>query len=372
MAKKHNVKRKGNGFAIFMAVYAVLSLTGIFFGLKWFWGFMEAYEASRPHIAIDAYMDKLSRDRIVENCDVILEKADLNIQSEEECMTYLREAVQGEISYARKASACTETEQTYILRCSDQVVGSFTIEAGEPDEYGFTPWHFKEESFDLSYLMGTETVTTTVPAGYSVYVNGVKLDESYITEQETREFAVLKEFYGGSYELPQWELLTYEAGPFLNAQYEIEVYDVTGKPFTMDDSFDENTLIALTDAEKLEELDEFLEEFIDIYVIFAGCANDARYTNYNRVIKYVVPQSSLARRMQEALDGMQFAQSRGDEVADIQVHHYIQLPDGKYMCDVTYKVNTTGNEGVVQTTTNVKMIIVESGNKLLVESMIGY
>lgn len=372
MAKKRNVKRKGNGFAIFMSVYAILALAGIFFGLKWFWGFMEAYEASRPHIAIDAYMSKVSRDRIVENCDVILEKADLNIQSEEECMTYLREAVQGEITYARKASACTETQQTYILRCGDQAVGSFVIESGEPDEFGFTPWHFKEESFDLSYLMGTETIGVTVPAGYGVYVNGVKLDESYITQRETREFAVLKEFYGGSYEMPIWELLTYTAGPFLNAEFEIEVYDSTGRPFTMDENFDENTLIALTDAGKLDKLDAFLDEFIDIYVVFAGCANDARFQNYKRVIQYVVPGSNLARRMEEALDGMQFAQSQGDEVADIQVHHYIQLPDGKYLCDVTYKVNTLGHEGVVQTTTNVKMIIVESGDKLLVESMIGY
>jgi hypothetical protein len=69
---------------------------------------------------------------------------------------------------------------------------------------------------------------------------------------------------------------------------------------------------------------------------------------------------------------MQFAQSRGDEVADIQVHHYVQLEEGKYLCDVTYKVNTTGHEGVVQTTTNCKFILVESGGKLLVESMIGY
>lgn len=372
MAKKHNVKGSGIGFAIFMVVYAVAALTGIFFGLKWFWGFMEAYEASRPHIAIDAYMAKIDRDRIVENCDVILEKADLNIQSEEECMNYLREAVQGEITYARKASVCTDTEQTYILRCGEQVVGSFVIEAGEPDEYGFTPWSFREDSFDLSYLMGTETVSATVPEGCVVYVNGVKLDESYITQRETKEFAVLKEFYGTSYEMPVWELQTYEAGPFLNAEYEIEVYDATGRPFIMDENFDENTLIALTDQNQVDKLDTFIDKFIDIYVIFAGCANDARMTNFKRVIEYVVPDSSLARRMEEALDGMQFAQSRGDEVADIQIHHFIQLPDGKYLCDVTYKVDTLGHEGVVQTTTNVKMIIVESGSKLLVESMIGY
>ena len=370
MAKKHR-KQKGMGFAIFMVVYAVLGIAGICFGLKWFWGCIAAYEASRPHGTIDAYMATVTKDRIVEDCDVVIEKADFNIQSEDACYDYLMDALQGEITYARKASACTDTEQTYILRTGDRVIGSFTIAAEQEDKYGFTPWVLREEKFDLSDLMGTETISVTVPQGYGVWVNGVQLDESYIVEEERREFAVLKEFYK-SYELPQLVLQTYEAGPFLNAEFEMEVYDEEGRPFVMDENFDENSLIEMKDMEKVQQLDKFLDKFIDIYVVFAGCANDNRYANYNKVIQYVVPESDLAQRMYDALEGMQFAQSRGDEVADIQVHHYVQLEEGKYLCDVTYKVNTTGHEGVVQTTTNCKFILVESGGKLLVESMIGY
>jgi hypothetical protein len=369
MAKKH--KNKGMGFAVFMIVYAVLALGGIGLGLKWFWGFMEAYEASRPHIPIDAYMEKLTRDHIVENCDVIIEKADINIQSREECMNYLYEAVSGELSCARKASACTETRQTYVIRSGDRVVGSFVIESGMPDKYGFVRWTLKEESFDLSDLMGTETVSTTVPESYTVYVNGVQLDESYITAREKREYQVLEEFYG-SYELPEQVMVTYQAGPFLNAQYEMEVYDHHGKPFTMDESFDETYLITLIDEERIDKVDDFLDTFLDAYVLFSGCANDNRHANYKNVIRYVVPESKLAQRMEDALDGLQFAQSRGDEVAEMQVNNYIELPEGRYMVDVTYKVNTIGYEGMVQTTTNVKMILVTSGDKLLVESMIGY
>lgn len=371
MAKKKRAKQKGMGFAIFMVVYAVLSLAGIGFGLKWLWGFMEAYEASRPHIAIDAYMETLTRERIIERCDVIIEKADMNIQSEAECREFLMDAISGEITYARKASASTDTEQTYVLRSGERVFGSFTIEAGAPDEFGFTAWSFREESFDLSDLMGTETISVTVPEGYGVWVNGVQLDESYVIHEERSEFAVLEDFYS-SYDLPELVLLTYEAGPFLNAEYEMEVYDPEGKPFVMDENFDENDLIRIKDQDLIAELDGFLEEFIDIYVVFAGCANDNRFANYNKVIQYVVPDSSLAQRMVDALDGMQFAQSQGDEVDSIDVHHYVELEDGTYMCDVTYKVDTTGYEGIVQTTTNVKLIIVRSGSKLLVESMIGY
>jgi hypothetical protein len=369
MAKKKN--RKGMGFAIFLTLYALVALGAIGYGLYWFWGFIGAYEASRPHIAIDKYMASLTPERIVAESDVILEEADLYIQDMEECRGYLMEAVSDEITYARKASACTDTQMTYVLRSGDRVVGSFSIVSTEADEYGFTPWVFKEEQFDLSFLMGTDTISITVPKGYTVLVNGVHLDDSYITNRETREYAVLEELYG-SYEVPELVLYTYEAGPFLNAEFTMEAYDQSGKPFVMDESFDENELIELKDDAVIAELDAFVEEFIDIYVIFAGCANDSQYSNYSRVMKYVVPESKLAKRMRDALDGLQFSQSKGDEVADIQINHFIGLSEDSYLCDVTYKVNTIGHEGEVQTTSNAKILIVRKDDKLLVESMIAY
>lgn len=371
MAKKQKKNRKGMGFALFMVIYAVLALTGIYFGLKWFWGFMEAYEASRPHIAIEAYMDSLTKEHVVEGCRDILEEADLNIQSEEECLGYLRDAVKGEITYARKASACTETEHTYVLRCGGRVIGYFVIETSQEDAYGFTPWVFKEDGFDLSELMGTETVSVTVPAGYTVWINGVQLNEDYITDVEVLPYEILEEF-ADTYEVPVLEMQTYKAGPFLNAELTMEVRDPQGQPFVMDETFDKNTLIAMTDDTKIGKIDKFLDEFFDAYVLFTGCANDNRYANYAEVIRYVVPESRLAQRMREALDGLMYAQSRGDKVAEILVHHYVELPDGRYMVDVTYKVDTTGNQGVVQTVNNAKMILVESNGRLLVESMIGY
>ena len=368
MAKK---KQKGMGFAIFMVIYAVVALTAAGFGLKWLWGCMEAYEASRPHIPIDAYMAKLTREHIVESSDVVLEGIDFHIQSEESCRAYLMDSISGDITYARKASACTDTKQVYVIRCGEQVVGTFTIESTQADEYGFTPWVLREEAFDLSFLMGTETLSVTIPEGYNVYVNGALLDESYIVSSESEEIQLVQEFYG-KYEIPMFTLNTYEAGPFLNAEYEIEVYDDTGRPFAYDESFDPNSLVLLTDKSLTRELKDFVEEFVDVYVIFAGCANDDRFNNYKRVINYMVPDSDLAQRMADAVEGMEFAQSQGDEVDTVTIHHYAQLEPDTYMVDVTYLVNTKGREGVVQTQSNVKMVIVSSGNKLLVESMIFY
>jgi hypothetical protein len=370
MAKQ---KKKGRGFAIFMVVYAVLALAGIGFGLKWLWGFIGAYEASRPHVPIDAYMESVTPERVVEACEELVSETDANLQDPEDVRLYLLESLSEPITYARKASECTATRQVYVLRSGSQVIGSFSIVSGEEDAYGFTPWVLEEEAFDMSYLMGTEKISVTIPAdcGIQVSVNGVELDERYIVNTESTEFALLEDFYS-KYELPKFTLVTYEVGPFLGVEPELQVVDAQGQPFTYDDSFDPNSLIVMQDEELAEELKSFVKEFLDAYVIFAGCANDSRYANYSNVIKYVVPESTLAKRMKEALDGLQYAQSRGDVVDTVTFHHLVELTQEAYMCDVTYLVNTTGREGVVQTTTNVKMVLVRSGDKLLVESIVGY
>ena len=366
-------KKKGVGFAVFMVVYALLALVGIGFGLKWFWGFIAAYEASRPHIPVEAYMETVTPEKVVAGSQALIDQTDENLQNPEEVRQYLLDSISEPITYARKASSCTETSQTYVLRSGSQVIGSFTIVSGCPDKYGFTPWTLEGEEFDLSYLMGTEKITVTIPdgLGIQVKVNGVVLDESYIVNTESTEFEVLEDFYG-KYDLPVFTLHTYEAGPFLGDAVSLEVLDSEGNPFVYDESFDPNVLIELADETVTAELDAFVEEFLDAYVLFAGCANDSRYANYSNVIRYVVPESNLAKRMKEALDGLQYAQSRGDVVDTITVHHMVQLAADTFLCDVTYLVNTTGNEGVVQTTTNVKMVIVRSAGKLLVESIIGY
>ncbi|MBE6923259.1 MAG: hypothetical protein E7465_08825 [Ruminococcaceae bacterium] len=368
MAKK---KHSGMGFPVFMILYAVAALTATFFGLKWFWGYMEAYERSRPQAPVEAYMNSVTPAYIARYTEGFLEQVDENIQSPEQVQSILDEIIYGKITCARNIAASTDTEHVYVVRSGQQIIGSVKTAAGETDQYGFTPWILEEGKLDLSFLMGTETVTAVAPEGFPVCVNGVTLDERYIVSQETVEYPLLAELYG-KYDVPVLTINTYEAGPFLKETYRAEVFDPQGKPFVYDDSFDPDSLLNLTDEEQVDSLQDFSEEFLDIYVIFAGCANDNRFANYNRVIKYIVPGSTLAERMEKALDGMQFAQSLGDEIDHIDFHHFAQLSQDSFLVDVTYYVNTIGREGVVQTTNNVKLLLVRSGDGFLVESLISY
>lgn len=368
--KKHQKKRSFGWFFFGMFIYAVVILGAAFCGLKFLWSFLEAYEASRDYHAITAYMEQLTPEHICDTQEGLIAQVDHNIQSEEACRQVLLDALKEDITYARKASECSESRQVYILRCGKQVIGSFAITSQAEDEYGFAPWKFAEENFDLSYLLG-QRLSAVAPMDYPVVINGVQLDESYVVSQRSEQIEFLEDYYE-EYDLPEFYVKSYEAGPFLG-EMTIQVNDPGGNAYIFDEeTFDKDSLAHNCTSEETERLNSFVQEFLKRYVIFAGCANDDRFDNYDYVIQLVVRESKLAERMLKAVEGMEFAQSRGDELDTITIHHLVRLEEGRFLCDVTYLVNTLGYEGVVQTTNNAHMIVVERDGTLLIESLIAY
>lgn len=362
--------RKGRRvFAISMVVYALIFLVATAFALRWLWGCMEAYEQTRPNATREAYMEQLTKEHI---CDLAAQSfghIDSNIQSEEECRAYILDFLEGGISCARKTAESTETKQVYALRCNGRVIGTFTMTAGEPDDYGFTPWEVSEETADLSFLQG-ESASVEAPKGYSVYANGVLLDEEYVAASEQIPYDVFEGYYE-VYELPCFEKLTYEVAGILG-EVSLEVRAPDGSPFVLDETVDLNSFLDNCGAEEKTELEGFVQEYLRRYVIFSGCANDSSYGNYRNLAELIVPGTKLETRIRDALDGLAYAQSRGDTIADIQIHHYVKIGEGRYLCDVTYWVDTIGHQGTVRTENNVKIIAVETDSGLKAEAMTSY
>ena len=225
-------KKSSRGFFWGMVIYAVifLILTGV--GLKFFWDFIEAYEESRPQNTANAYLQKLTVEKMCDAAEPWFSGLDQRIQSKEERIGYIRNSLTGDMNYAKKAGECTQTRQVYVLRCGKQVIGQMTMDAVQTDTYGFFRWEVTEEHYDFSYLEG-EPVRVTVPETYTVSLNGQVLDESYITEAGIH-YPLLEEFYD-QYELPT--LVTYEADHFLGT-LSPEILDSTGKSVSMGENTD--------------------------------------------------------------------------------------------------------------------------------------
>lgn len=349
-----------------MLVYALVFLVLLSGGLWVLWDYIDAYEQSRPGNTIKAYVNQLTVDDLCEGSDALLEQLNSHIQSWEEACQWIKDSVTGEFSYAKKSSESSETRQVYVLRNGRQAIGQFVITAGEPDKYGFRIWEVTEESFDFSHLL-SQSISVTVPSDFVVSVNGTVLDSSYITEQDI-PYTTLEEFYG-DYPLPT--MVTYTADSFLGS-YTMDVTDREGNSVEITEETDYNSLLPACTQEELESIDELMEQFLARYVDFTGSSTGSASANYNKLIKHLVPDGELAKRLSTAIGGLYYAQSLRDTIQETTVNQYANLGDGRYFCDISYVVETVGKKGAVDVSYNLKVIMLVTDVGLRVEAMTRY
>ena len=97
MAKKQ--KRKFRWiFPLFLVLYAAVFLYFTDKGLTWFWGYMDAYEQTRPHITLNAYEEKLTAEYVANASQALIDQIDHNVQSEESCRQVLLDALKDNIT----------------------------------------------------------------------------------------------------------------------------------------------------------------------------------------------------------------------------------------------------------------------------------
>lgn len=355
-------KRFWVGMVIYGLVFLVIAGAGLFV----FWNFIDAYEQSRPLNTVKAYVASVTAEDMWKGSGELLAGLDGNIQSEEEACAVISESVTLPLSYAKKSGESSENRQVYVLRSGKQVIGEFAITAGEPDKFGFRVWSVTEESFDFSHLL-SDSISMTVPADYTVSINGNVLNEAYITETDI-PFAALEEFYD-DYTLPA--MVTYTAEGFLG-ELTMEAADQNGTPVEVTPDMDWNAALPGCDVNMTDKITGFTEDFLYYYVTFTSSANGMVSYNYMQLQKHLVPNGELSKRLYTAIDGLQFAQSWGDTIQDIEINRMVDLGEDRYMCDATYIVETYGKKGRVETENNVKLIIVDMTVGLRVEAMTRY
>lgn len=342
-------------FWIGMSVYAVIFAVIAGVGLRYLWLFLESFEASRTETAVENYVNALTTEDIILGSETLLAGLDGNLQSREDAEQVIRDSLSGDFHCARKGA------DGYVLLDREIVIGEFFLTPGEEDSFGFTPWQISGERFDLSYLLGLK-IDVTVPETYQVLVNGFALDDSYVI-QSIVEYPILEDFYG-EYEMPY--MVLYGAENFLG-EADVVVLDEKGSPVT--DLTDPSAFLdACTDAEKAD-VKKAMEVFLGRYVTFTGCANDKASENYYQLKKSLVKDSELAKRLYTAIDGLTYAQSYSDEIQSVEYGAVLKLAEGRYLCEATYFVRTSGRGGVFTTENRVKVVLTQTEDGLKVEAM---
>lgn len=362
--QKKGFKRFFKGLLIYSIVFAVLAAAGLYV----FWDFINSYELSRPKTAIVPYVQQLTKEQVAAADTNVIGQIDHNIQSEDACRQFIADSLRKDITYAQNVAESTDTQTVYMLMCDGKVIGKVTLGAMPADRYGFTPWKVTGTSFDFSYLVGKEA-TITVPHDFTVYANGVALDSSYITE-ENIPYEPLKSYYS-EYQPPY--MVTYAVAPILG-DIQLTTKDRNGQDVTLDENTDYTQFMDNCTDAQLAAIDQLLDPFLRSYVAYTSSAggNWNAQNNYRNLSRYLAPGGDLQKRMYSALDGLSWGRDTGSTLREISVNHAVFLGNGHYLCDVTYNVEAVVYKDDPITVNNATMILVETENGLLVESLMSY
>ena len=364
ISKRRRPRKKPKYFLFFLIFYVVVCLFCGNFALQKFWDYIDAYEASRPHIATDAYMAQLTPDYVISKVSPLLDEVDPAIQSREEALAVLQDALSKPFTCSKWTNQSTDTKWVYVLRSGPQVIGTFEMQPAGEARYGMSPWEIVGDSLDLSFLL-KEGFSVTVPHDAIVSVGGKVLGEAQITKKDIR-YEPIKDLYG-MYDLPT--RVTYTVGRYLG-EMETVVTDAQGNP--IDPSAEPETFLDNCTAQEKADLQTIAQNFTDAYIHFTSRTGGSLSKNLDVLRKYMVSGGSLEKRMENSVDGLSWITDRHVKIQPMTVNRYISIGGGRYICDVTCTFDTTNINGNAREQLFLNIIFVETKNGLRAEAMYTY
>ena len=364
ISKKKHHRKRSLIFPIFLGIYVLIALFLTNFGLQKFWDYIDAYEASRPHIATDAYMAQLTPEYVISKVSPLLEEVDPAVQSQEEAVAVLKNALSKPFTCSKWTNQSTETKFVYVLRSGSQVIGTFEMQPAQQGRYGLFPWKITEDSFDLSYLL-KEGFSVTVPHDAQVSVGTKVLGDAQITKKDI-PYEPIADLYG-TYALPT--RVTYTVGRYLG-ELETVVTDAQGN--VIDPSADPEQFLDNCTPDEKEALQAVGKGFIEAYVHFTSRTGGDLYANLNVLRKYMVPGGTLEKRMEDSLRGFSWITDRNVNIRSVTVNRCISIGEGRYICDVSCVYDTRNINGNAQEQLDLKVILINTKNGLRAEAMYTY
>ncbi|MBE6916875.1 MAG: hypothetical protein E7470_03070 [Ruminococcaceae bacterium] len=362
MADVKEKAQKKRIFPWFMGIYAVVILIAMALGLNYLHGYLQSYEQSLPYNTTDAYLQTLTSDYICQKASDVLTQIDTSIQTKEEALAAMKSALTEPITFYKRVNESTDTKIVYTLRSGKQAIGSFQIEPAPEENQGFYSWIVTGESFDLSFLL-EDGFSVTVPHDALVTVNDKTLTEQHITETGI-PYSSLKDFYD-EYDLPT--MTTYTVGRHLGS-VTTEITDAAGN--SIDPNAEQSVLLDnCTDQEKTA-LDTIADKFISGYIHFTSQTNNDLYGNLERACAHTVPGGALEKRLRDAARGLNWVSDRLVTIKSIDISQYVAAGNGKYICKVTYIVETHDITGTVESESNLSVVFAQTAAGLKAEGMI--
>lgn len=201
-AKKKNGKKKFHVYVAILCVWLIGVTGAILYGYNKFTNFLIEYEASyqssQPVLVMDEIFTHFQSYDIEYIWQNMPEHPTVSqFESEDAIKTYMLSMIEGKTLTYVESGEYTADRPTYAIEADGFVVGTVALQRIGQKEYGNPVWALADISFPVLPLEGA---MITIPSNSTVYINGIQLDDTYITEQLPVDEDELQyvEPYGGS------------------------------------------------------------------------------------------------------------------------------------------------------------------------------
>jgi len=212
---------------VFYSIY-ILLIAVFFLGIHALLNPLEAwlvrYEASQPEQKCQEVFDSLFSDPDWESLYTLAGMEDTAYEGSEAFATYMEAMSAGKVFTYVETSAGLSGDHKYIIKLDGDKIGTFTLTGGADSQTEIPQWEFGKLELNVTR---TKSVQIEKRPGYTVYINGVALDDSY---------TVRKVSTGADKYLPeglQGLRLEVQSVSGLLVAPEVSVTDENGNPVTM-------------------------------------------------------------------------------------------------------------------------------------------
>ncbi|MGI5977188.1 MAG: hypothetical protein ACOX68_05775 [Candidatus Limivicinus sp.] len=325
-----------------------------------------------PEPVVDAYVEKLNSDQLGDTILATLSDMPHEAQTDEECRDVVLSILDEEITYNRSTSS-DPALNAYALRCGKSSFGKVYLIKDETKSPNFTflgkefelpydlrPWLVYKEEFDFTGLY--TTIEVTVPAAYSVQINGKTLGSEYIKEKDI-PFDSLKNYYSVVPNLPTKVTYRFEnaIGPL-----EPEIFDEQGEHYTVDPERDDSQYIKECSEEQMRPLDNFCSGFVGAYLKYiSGIYGKNSPGAYSGLTQYLELGSDLDKRMQQAVDGLMWAHTNSFRLDSYELVSAMDMGSGFYVCRVKAETTSaTQANGEQHDEIELNVVVRDSGSEI--------
>lgn len=225
-----------------------------------------------------------------------------------------------------KAPEYTSENPVYLVKADDTPVAEFFLNGADFD------WYVSKKEMLIS---GNESISITIPKECTPYINGIAIDDKYITDfQKTESVDKYEDSLTNPVEYKNYLVEGLVNQPAIAATVDSGEYQT---------STDTKGNIYLTlSSEDAEAYKKKAESFIKSILVYFTMGSNNTGGNMTNALSYVAANSQASSIIRQSYDGVTW-RSPGKSVYETETSNVYKLADNAYCVDVLYSDTTSDN-----------------------------